>query len=209
MSKPLTFQPPFKGSWFVYWGGDNKILNYHHDDPAEKYALDMIIIDKNGFSHPSSGSKNEDYYAFGQDILAAAAGEVVEAVDGLRDNRPRKSTNNYAFSGNFVMIKHSGGIYSVLAHLQQHSIVVKAGQKVTAGQKIGKCGNSGNSTEPHLHFHVQDNSVLTKISSDYKRVPLAKGVKAYFETTVWRNNKKSRKSRHAPVRGDILSPVLK
>ncbi len=203
----MIFQLPFKGSWFVFWGGDTKELNYHHDDAAEKYALDMIMLDDNGSSHSAEGLRNEDYYAFGQVISSPADGVVVEAVDGLRDNEPNRTTNNYAFSGNFVMIRHAEKAFSVLAHLKQYSVNVKAGQKVRAGQKLGLCGNSGNSTEPHLHFHVQDDSVWTEIASDYRRKPLAKGVKAYFRTDVLRNGNSARKQCYAPVKGDTIAPV--
>ena len=82
-----AFQLPFRGSWFVYWGGDTKQLNIHHGDTAENYALDLVILDDKGSRHKGSGHKNEDYYAFGQDILAPADGVVIEAVDGHRGHR--------------------------------------------------------------------------------------------------------------------------
>ena len=204
MSKSLTLQLPFKGSWFVFWGGDTKKQNYHHGDSAERFALDMVILDKKGGTHSGKGTKNEDYYAYGDAILAPADGEVIEAVDGLRDNVPQKTTNDYAYGGNYVMIKHTEGIYSALQHLRCGSVQVKAGQHVKVGQKLGECGNSGNSSEPHLHFHLMDSDILSIYDGEYNRKPKAKGVKAYFETTVRRNGKSHVKKHHAPVKGDVL-----
>jgi murein DD-endopeptidase MepM/ murein hydrolase activator NlpD len=62
------------------------------------------------------------------------------------------------FRGNFVIIKHAEKEYSFIAHLKKDSVAVKAGDKVKQGQVIGLCGNSGHSTEPHIHFHLQDSS---------------------------------------------------
>ncbi len=205
MSNSITLQLPFKGSWFVFWGGDTKTENYHHGDSAEKFALDMVVLDKNGKTHSGSGEKNEDYYAYGRAILAPADGEVIEAVDGLRDNIPQKTTNDYAYGGNYVMIKHADDIYSASQHLRRGSVQVKAGQRVKAGQQLGECGNSGNSSEPHLHFHLMDSDVLSVYDKQYNRKPKAKGIKAYFKATVSRDNKSQYKKRYAPVRGDIIS----
>lgn len=207
MSQRFTFQLPFRGSWFVFWGGDTKKLNYHHDDAAEKYALDMVILDTAGKTHSGPGTKNQDYYAYGQDVLAPADGEIVEAVDGFRDNLPQKTTNDYAYPGNFLMIKHGEKLCSVLEHLRQGSVSVRAGQEVKVGQKLGECGNSGNSTEPHLHFHVMDNDTLRTLDKNYVRKPLAKGVKAYFEVNIQCNGATFHRHRYAPVKGDVISRV--
>ena len=207
MSKRLSLQLPLKGSWFVYWGGETKKQNRHYGDSAEKFALDMVILDKNGKTYVGAGVNNEDYYAFGQDILAPADGEVIEAVDGLRDNIPQKTTNDYAYGGNYVMIRHNDGVYSSLQHLKRGSVMVKAGQILKVGEKIGECGNSGNSSEPHLHFHLMDNEILSSYDRAYNHKPLAKGLKAYFNTMVWRDGKPQHRHRHAPVKGDILSPL--
>jgi hypothetical protein len=209
MSKQPSFSLPFRGSWFVFCGGNTKAVNHHHGETAQRYALDLIMINKKSGSHAGSGSENQDYYAFGQDTLAPAGGEVIEAVDGFRDNEPQKTTNNYAYSGNFVMIKHAENLYSVLAHLRHGSVQVKAGEKVLAGQKLGECGNSGNSTEPHLHFHAQDNSVLTILTKDYERKPFAKGVKAYFDVVIENKSERKRKLHYSPIKGDILSSLNK
>jgi murein DD-endopeptidase MepM/ murein hydrolase activator NlpD len=207
MGKKLVLQLPFRGSWFVFWGGDTKEQNYHHDDSAQKYALDMVILDKDGSTYSGSGTKNKDYYAYGKDIVAPANGKVIEIVDGLRDNVPQKTTNDYAYNGNFVMIKHSDGIYSTLCHLRSGSILVEVGQSVKRGQKLGECGNSGNSSEPHLHFHVMDSDTLTVFDQDYSRKPKAKAIKTYFDVKLSRNGKTASKEQYAPVKGDTVAPL--
>ena len=93
-------------------------------------------------------------------ILAAADGEVVAARDAHRDHpAPGSGAIDWRardIRGNFVVIRHAAREYSVLAHLLRGSVSVRPGDRVCRGQVIGRCGNSGHSTEPHLHFHVQD-----------------------------------------------------
>jgi murein DD-endopeptidase MepM/ murein hydrolase activator NlpD len=79
---------------------------------------------------------------------------VVVAVDGVPDNIPGE-LNRPSALGNYVMIKSPSGFGVVLAHLRQSSVAKRAGTPVQAGELLGQCGNSGNSTEPHLHMHVQ------------------------------------------------------
>ncbi len=201
-----TLQLPFTGSWFVFWGGDTKELNNHHSDRVSKYALDMIILDTGGKSHRGSSTQNSDYYAYGQSLLAVADGVVIEAVDGVLDNEPNKTTNDYVYNGNAVLIKHTDGVYSLTAHLRPGSLRVKAGTRVKAGQKIGECGNSGNSTEAHVHFQLQDSATILAIDKDYSRHPVAKGLKAYFACMVTRSGKTRQVARHAPVKSDTIAP---
>jgi murein DD-endopeptidase MepM/ murein hydrolase activator NlpD len=105
-------------------------------------------------SHGGDGTRNEDYYCFGRPILAPAAGRVVEVVTDVEDNVPGKM-NPVQITGNRVVIDHGNGEFSVLAHLRQGSVRVAKGASVTRGQQLGDCGNSGNSSEPHLHYQLQ------------------------------------------------------
>ncbi|GHV08200.1 hypothetical protein FACS1894160_2100 [Bacteroidia bacterium] len=164
---------PFKGEWFVVWGGDTKELNYHIENEAQKNAFDFIILDSNHKSYKTDGETNEDYYAFGKELMAPCAGEVVLAVDGVPDNKPGKLNPVYV-PGNTVIIKTDNNEYLFFAHFKQHSIKVKQGQKVKQGTVLGLCGNSGNSTEAHLHFHIQDDENMME----------ATGIKCYFEKIV-------------------------
>jgi len=185
---------PFKGVWFVFWGGDTKKLNQHHDVPNQKYAIDFIIIDENDISHKGNGQYNHDYYSFGKEIIAPADGVVIKIIDNIEDNLPGQMKTE-EITGNVVLIRHKEDEVSVLAHLKQDSIKVKVGEKVKTGQIIGLCGNSGNSSEPHLHYHFQD-------SED---VYSGEGIKCYFQDVeLKRNNKKELKNECAPIRDDII-----
>ncbi len=79
---------PFKEEWTVVWGGDTKELNYHVENQAQKNAFDFVITGDNGNSFKTDGQTNEDYYAFGKELIAPCDGEVVLAVDGVKDNKP-------------------------------------------------------------------------------------------------------------------------
>lgn len=153
-----AYSLPFKGEWFVFWGGTNVFANYHYAHESQRYAYDFIQS-KNGFSYEDDPSNNESYFAFGQDIIAPADGTVVTVVNDIADNEPVGVMNEKDPAGNVVIIDH-GGEYSFLAHLQKGSVVVKAGDKVKRGELIGKLGNSGNSSEAHLHFQISDGQEL-------------------------------------------------
>lgn len=185
---------PFKGKWLVFWGGDTRELNQHHDTPNQKFAFDFLGADEQGKTRKGQAQVNEDFFAFGREILAPANGEVTEAIDGVRDNVPG-SMNPYSALGNAVFIQHSDNEVSVLAHLKLGSVKVKAGDKVGKGQVIGLCGNSGNSSEPHLHYHLQN----TPIVQD------ATGIKCYFEkVAVVDEDSKKVKVNYSPTKGDIV-----
>ena len=161
---------PFNDEWTITWGGDTKELNYHIESEAQKNAFDIVITDNNDKSFKTDGISNEDYYAFGKELIAPCDGEVVLVVDGIKDNIPGISNPIY-IPGNTVIIRTENNEYLFFAHFKQHSIAVKEGQKIKQRQLIGLCGNSGNSSEPHLHFHIQN----------VEDMNLARGVKCYFE----------------------------
>lgn len=202
--KDIEFLLPFSGTWLTFWGGDTAEQNYHHTVQSQKYAFDFIVVDDNDNFFPTDGSTNEDYYSFGLEILAPANGEVVEVVNGLRDNIP-KELNSFNYMGNYIMIKHNDATYSVLSHLKQDSMIVKVGDKVVAGEKIALCGNSGYTTDPHLHFHVQDSDVFAKIDKNYKKVNVAKGKKVYFSKLKVGG---TIKTNYSPVKGDKVSGLI-
>ncbi len=147
---------PFTGEWTVGWGGRTVEENYHAAYVDQRFAYDFVIV-RNGSSHEGTGLENADYYCFGEPILAPAAGSVVAAVDSVPDNAPGKFDDG-APLGNHVIIDHGEGEYSFLAHLQKGSVAVAPGQQVAAGEQVGACGNSGRSSEPHLHYHLQNSA---------------------------------------------------
>ena len=184
---------PFKGVWTVFWGGDTKEQNYHVESLAQKNAFDIMVYDERGSTHKGNGLINEDYYAFGKELFAPCDGEVVLVVDGVKDNVPG-TLNPIYIPGNTVVIKTSKGEYVFFAHFKQHSIVVKQGQQVKTGELLGLCGNSGNSSEPHLHFHLQN----------VEDMILATGAKCFFDKIKVNG---VLRSDYSPVKGDKIETV--
>ncbi|MFH5798481.1 M23 family metallopeptidase [Haladaptatus sp. CMAA 1911] len=147
------------GTWTVINGGPTREHSHSWSILTQRYAYDFVITDDKGRTHVGDGSRPEQYFCYGEPILAPADGVVVEAHDGHRDG-PRAGgwldLRQRNILGNHVTIEHADGEYSVSAHLQRGSVTVTEGDRVERGQRVGRCGHSGNSTEPHLHFHVQD-----------------------------------------------------
>ncbi len=172
-----SLQLPFEGQWAVVWGGDNLTDNKHITHKNQQRAADLLVLDSTGKSYKGDGKKNSDYFAYGKKILAAAKGTVVTVIDGVPDNTPGVM-NGYSALGNAVVIKHGEGEYSLYAHLSPGSIRVRPKTVVRAGQLLGLCGNSGNSSEAHLHFHLQDRAdVATAIGVEpaFDKVELQQG----------------------------------
>lgn len=179
---------PFHDEWTVFWGGDTKDLNYHVENEAQKNAFDLMITDESGKSYKTDGQTNEDYYAFGKELIAPCDAEVVLAVDGIKDNKPGEMNPIY-IPGNTVILKTGLNEYLFFAHFKQNSIVVKQGQKVKQGDLLGLCGNSGNSSEAHLHFHLQNVEDMTK----------ATGAKCFFDKIIVNGE---RKNTYSPIKGE-------
>lgn len=155
-----VFTLPFDDEWYVFNGGTDEARSHSWDLVGQRYAYDFTIIDESGRRHRSSGDRLEDYFSYGSPVRAPADGVIVEVRDGVRD-APRVGTGWLDwlcrdFGGNHVTIMHADREYSHLAHLVPRSIVVREGQRVSRGDVLARCGNSGHSTEPHLHFQVQD-----------------------------------------------------
>jgi hypothetical protein len=167
-TQPRVIAPPLKGSnWFAGNGPSNTSAHRRalipvggHARIAQRFAIDWVQVgdDKNTFS--GDESKNASYHAYGQQALAVAAGTVVEVKDGIAENVPHQAPavpiTLDTVAGNHVVLDLGGGAFAMYAHFQPGSIKVKVGDKVKLGQVIGLVGNSGNSTEPHLHFQIMD-----------------------------------------------------
>lgn len=151
----VEYRLPFDGLWHVTWGGNTDIQNYHVTTQDQRHALDILVW-KNGATHRGDGSANEDYWAYGQPVLAPAAGTVVTVVDGLPDETPRVGSDPVNAAGNHIVIEVAEGEYVLIAHMQPASVTVAEGDLVASGQQIGLVGNSGNTSEPHIHIHAQD-----------------------------------------------------
>ena len=162
---PVNFRLPFDGLWFVGWGGPDPLHNYHVIAPPQRHAYDFLIW-RDGSTFSGDGKSNEDYYAYGQPVLAPANGTVVRAVDDLPDVKPQVETDAEHPAGNHVVIRVARDVYLFIAHLQPGSLFVAEGDAVTAGQEIGRVGNSGNTTEPHIHIHLQNLPDMFAVDED-------------------------------------------
>ncbi|NNJ12774.1 M23 family metallopeptidase [Chloroflexales bacterium ZM16-3] len=156
----VTYRLPLEGEWLVYHGGHTPETSHSWQVLNQRYAYDFVKADSGFSRHRGTGRHLKDYYCYGEAILAAADGEVVAVHDGHHESpftgyfMPDFLATQLA--GNHVIIRHDKGEYGFYAHLIPGSIPVGIGDKVAQGGIIGRCGFSGNSTEPHLHFHLQD-----------------------------------------------------
>lgn len=149
------FHLPFRDEWFVFWGGTNKLVNYHYEYENQRYAYDFAIVNENK-SYKGDPTLNESYFAFGKEYLAPADGVVIKMENNVEDNEPVGTFNEEKPFGNYVILDHGNEEFSYLVHFKHQSIVVKQGDKIKQGDLLGLVGNSGNSSEPHIHFHVAD-----------------------------------------------------
>ena len=159
-SLKTEFRLPVEGQWTVVNGGVTPDTSHSWEIFSQRYAYDFLQTDDDGATHAGSGNELEDYYAYGKPIVAPADGTVVDVSDRRRDY-PGVGTalvewRTWDIAGNHVTIEHADGEYSFLAHLQAGSTAVSEGQTIAAGDIIGRCGNSGHSSEPHLHYQLQD-----------------------------------------------------
>jgi|HubBroStandDraft_6_1064221.scaffolds.fasta_scaffold09171_4 hypothetical protein len=151
---------PFAGEWYVYWGGRSLAQNRHALARDQRFAHDFLNLARKcrGQSYRGTGESNTDYYCFGQPIYAPADGLVVKTENELPDNTPGEM-NPKEVLGNYVILDHGGGEFSFFAHFRRGTVVIRSGDRVHSRQLLAQCGNSGNSSEPHLHYHLQNTPV--------------------------------------------------
>jgi len=144
-------------------------------DFAQRYAIDYIMVDTEGSAHRGDPLKNESYYAWDKNVIAVANGVVTSVLEGIPDNdvvgeihKDVQITLDTA-TGNHVILDIGNGRFATYSHLKLGSVRVKVGDRVKKGEVLGLLGNSGNSTGPHLHFHMSDrgNSVLATEGMPY------------------------------------------
>jgi Peptidase family M23 len=168
-TKPLVIRAPLRGkNWWTPNGPANDSVHRrvvvalaNHLDLPERFAVDWIQLGTDGQSFTGNQSDNRSYHCYGAEVLAVADGKVVGVKDGIMENVPNAAKMAVPITletigGNYVMEDIGGGRYAFYAHLIPGTIAVKVGDSVKAGERLAKLGNSGNSTEPHLHFHVCD-----------------------------------------------------
>lgn len=142
---------PFSGEWKVYQGFNGEWT--HKGSWA--YGIDFVIENKmDNLTYKYDGFSLDDYYCFKKPVLAPVSGTVVAVCDEFKDNLIGIVEKNNPW-GNHVIIESPWHYYVEISHFSEKSITVKVGDKVHLGQIIGKCGNSGYSPQPHIHFQIQ------------------------------------------------------
>ncbi|WP_329346333.1 M23 family metallopeptidase [Streptomyces microflavus] len=180
---PVETEPPVTGRWTALNSPADKVPSHGTHVYGQTYAIDIVAEPGTGDGESPARPpfrlfwpvvrRNRDFPAFGAPLLAVADATVVRASDGRRDHLSRNSLPALAYLmlieggvrdmlgaraiiGNHVILDLGEGTYAVYAHVQRGSLQVRAGDTVRAGQPIARVGNSGNTTEPHLHFHLMD-----------------------------------------------------
>ena len=166
---PRVFGPPLEGDhWLAANGPDNGADHRRavfalagQTRIAQRFAIDWVRLFDDGRTFHGDPKNNASYRAFGAHALAVANAIVGETTDGIPENVPDATARAVPISpatvgGNFVRLDFDDGTSAVYAHLQPGSLTVKKGDRVRRGQVLGLVGNTGNSSEPHLHFHLTD-----------------------------------------------------
>ena len=168
-ARPIVIAPPVKGSgWIAGVGPDPDVVPPHdrliypsggHVYHPQRFATDWTMVGANGKLFRGDSARNENYFAYDQPIFAVDDGVVRRIQAGVADNVPPNVTERMTLqtvAGNYVLLELAGGGFAFYGHLAPGSIRVREGQRVRRGAQLGRVGNSGNSTGPHLHFHVID-----------------------------------------------------
>ena len=166
---PKTIAPPLRGGGWLAGNGPSNTSGHRRgvipiDGQAripQRFAIDWVQLRPDGTTHEGDPKDNHNYRAYGQPVYAVADATVSAVKDGIPENVPGAASRAVPITldtvgGNHVILNLGDGVYAFYAHLQPGSIQVKLGDKVRSGQALALLGNSGNSTEPHLHFHLID-----------------------------------------------------
>jgi hypothetical protein len=165
--KPVVvISSPLRGEdWLAANGPSNTSVHRRSFIPVngrayigQRFAIDWVQLNPDGKTYQGDSEDNKNYRAYGVEIHAVADGVVTQTKDGIPQNIPNKQPvvpiTFETIGGNHVIMEIGDGVYAFYAHLQPGSLRVKVGDKVHRGQVLGLLGNSGNSSEPHLHFHI-------------------------------------------------------
>nr|AEH59030.1 peptidase [Lysobacter sp. ATCC 53042] len=166
----LQLAPPLRGGpWAaIYapqWPRGHRRVFYTLDGRARlpgRYAIDFVRVDAQGRTTRGDADIAANALGYGEPVLAVADGTIAAARDGIAENErvSQQTRNDFdRAAGNYVSLALGDGRYAVYEHLRPGSVKVKPGQRVRRGQPIGELGFTGDSTGPHLHFHVADAAV--------------------------------------------------
>ncbi|MFF1710018.1 M23 family metallopeptidase [Streptomyces sp. NPDC058268] len=176
---PVEVAAPVAGRWSAINSPADKVPSHGTHHLGQTYAIDIVAEPEEGPKRPVPvwfwpiAHRNQAYPAFGAPLHAVADATVVHAEDGQRDHLSRSSLAGVLYFwlieavgrtiggtrrvvGNHIVLDLGEGTYAMYAHVQRGSLAVRAGDKVAEGQTLARCGNSGNSTEPHVHFQLMD-----------------------------------------------------
>ena len=154
----VELQSPLSEEWIVLQGGGSALLNHHHFAGSQKHAIDLVPRADGRL--PLEGVSSLDRYAaFGAPLFSPVAGKIVSTDDSLPDQRPGESDYR-TIVGNHVVVRADDGFFVLMAHLQKGSVQVSVGELVEVGQELAKVGNSGNTSQPHLHVQAMTHARL-------------------------------------------------
>ena len=169
-AKPLIIGPPLAGAgWVAANGCCNSDITHRGSVQSvngalydsQRFAIDWMRLDEQGrLAHGDEGDVH-NYSCYGADILAVADGKVVSVLNNLDDQIPGRlpepsSITIETVDGNHVVLDLGGGRFAFYAHMQKNSVKVHPGDQVKKGAVLGKLGNTGNTSAPHLHFHIMN-----------------------------------------------------
>jgi len=149
----IALDSPMKGVMCVVQGGNDPIINHHYTLESQRYALDIFKVAEN-MQQIRDWKIMKDDGGFGQTVYSPCSGHIAHVESDHRDNE-RGRTDIGSVAGNYISIEVAKDRYVLLAHLKQNSPTVKVGDEVRAGDPIAQCGNSGNTSAPHVHIQVQ------------------------------------------------------
>ncbi|TFV68222.1 UNVERIFIED_ORG: M23 family metallopeptidase [Bacillus sp. AZ43] len=219
----LVLRLPFQGRWLTQNSPARRVPSHGVDVLGQRYAVDFVGVDER---HRTAGVRDwrtalateppERFVSFGRAILAPAAGTVVHVHDGEPDHEARRSQLALvpyalgqarrlrdgvdAVAGNHVVLELSAGnAFVALVHLRAGSLRVRVGQRVDEGEPLAACGNSGNSTQPHVHVQAMDSADLA----------VARGLPIAFRSfTEWpRRTAPVTRERGMPAEGSVVEPL--
>jgi murein DD-endopeptidase MepM/ murein hydrolase activator NlpD len=199
LENPVVIEFPLRGEWLAPNTPGKRIPSHGTDQLGERYAFDFLQVDWSRSGLPPYKTSLLQYlifgvplkncYCWGKKVYAPCDGEIVNIEDGFKERarvhlvsdlfavlknaftfNPEKN-GIQSVAGNYVIMKCNNDVFAAFAHLQTDSIAVSVGQTVKKGDVLGKVGHSGNSTSPHLHFQLMDNS----------KILTAKGIPCVFE----------------------------
>jgi hypothetical protein len=170
---PIVLGPPLRGSnWVAVNGPDNSsghrraLLPFSGNTTiGQRFAIDWLQSGPDGRTFDGDPKDNKSYRAYGEELLAVGDGVIVFVQDGIPENVPGPGSRAVSIgpgtiAGNVVVIDLGSQRFAFYGHVQRGSLRVKVGDKVRRGQVLGLIGNSGNSDEPHLHFHVTNSASM-------------------------------------------------